>query len=82
MHDVLVPSKYRGHDTFPAKSGYPVNTCGMSHHLVFGVYVLSENRSISKQVGHRLVHGRESRGGRPGLPVLMSLMVSVDVKQH
>ena len=25
---------------------------------------------------------RESRGGRPGLPVLMNLMVSVDVKQH
>ena len=24
----------------------------------------------------------ESRGGRPGLPVLMSLMVSVEVKQH
>ena len=24
----------------------------------------------------------ESRGGRPGLPVLMSLLVSVDVKQH
>ena len=24
----------------------------------------------------------ENRGGRPGLPVLMSLMVSVDVKQH
>ena len=24
----------------------------------------------------------ESRGGRPGLPVLMSLMVFVDVKQH
>ena len=24
----------------------------------------------------------ESRGGRPGLPVLISLMVSVDVKQH
>ncbi len=24
----------------------------------------------------------ESRGGRSGLPVLMSLMVSVDVKQH
>ena len=24
----------------------------------------------------------ESRGGRPGLPVLMSLMVSVGVKQH
>ena len=24
----------------------------------------------------------ESRGGRPGLPVLMSFMVSVDVKQH
>ena len=24
----------------------------------------------------------ESRGGRPGLPVLTSLVVSVDVKQH
>ena len=24
----------------------------------------------------------ESRGGRPGLPVLMRLMVSVDVKRH
>ena len=24
----------------------------------------------------------ESRGGRPGLPVLISLVVSVDVKQH
>ena len=24
----------------------------------------------------------ESRGGRPGLPVLMSLTVSVDVKRH
>ena len=24
----------------------------------------------------------ESRGGRPGLSVLISLMVSVDVKQH
>ena len=24
----------------------------------------------------------ESRGGRPALPVLMSLTVSVDVKQH
>ena len=24
----------------------------------------------------------ESRGGRPGLPVLTILMVSVDVKQH
>ena len=24
----------------------------------------------------------QSRGGRPGLPVLMSLTVSVDVKQH
>ena len=24
----------------------------------------------------------ESRGGRPGLSVLMSLLVSVDVKQH
>ena len=25
---------------------------------------------------------RESRGGRPGLPILMSLVVSVHVKHH
>ena len=31
---------------------------------------------------HRVLELCESRGGRPGLPVLMSLTVSVDVKQH
>ena len=31
---------------------------------------------------HRVQELCESRGGRPGLPVLMSLQVSVDVKQH
>ena len=31
---------------------------------------------------HRVQELCESRGGRPGLPVLMSLSVSVDVKQH
>ena len=33
-------------------------------------------------VGPRVQELCESRGGRPGLPVLMSFMVSVDVKQH
>ena len=31
---------------------------------------------------HRVQELCESGGDRPGLPVLMSLMVSVDVKQH
>ena len=31
---------------------------------------------------HRVQEVCESRGGRPGLSVLMSLTVSVDVKQH
>ena len=33
-------------------------------------------------LGVRVQELYESRGGRPGLPVLMSLVVSVDVKQH
>ena len=48
------------------------------------------DRSVHKQsnsrhntfVGLRVQQLCESRGGRPGLPVLMSLTVSVDVKQH
>ena len=36
----------------------------------------------SVSVGGRVQELCESRGGRPGLSVLMSLMVSVDVKQH
>ena len=34
------------------------------------------------QCACRVQELRESRGGRPGLPALMSLTVSVDVKQH
>ena len=39
---------------------------------------------IQKQAinSHRAEELCESRGGRPGLPVLMSLTVSVDVEQH
>ena len=37
---------------------------------------------ISWRVHNRVQGLCESRGGRPGLPVLMSLVVSVDVKQH
>ena len=37
---------------------------------------------VSFITDHRVQELCESRGGRPGLPVLMSLMVSVDVKQH
>ena len=36
----------------------------------------------SLQANGRVQELCESGGGRPGLPVLMSLMVSVDVKQH
>ena len=41
--------------------------------------------SLNKSVISSFIRAQElceSRGGRPGLPVLMSLMVSVDVKQH
>ena len=34
------------------------------------------------QINFRVQELCESRGGRPGLSVLMNLMVSVDVKQH
>jgi len=40
----------------------------------------SKLASIAADV--RVQELRESRGGRPGLHVLMSLTVSVDVKQH
>ena len=33
-------------------------------------------------LGFRVQELCESRGGRPGLPVLTSLLVSVDVKRH
>ena len=39
-------------------------------------------QSPSPQTYSRVQELCEGRGGRPGLPVLMSLMVSVDVKQH
>ena len=37
---------------------------------------------LSDCVRHRVQELRESQGGRPGFPVLMSLRVSVDVKQY
>ena len=43
-----------------------------------GIYRVG-NSTVSCRVRQELC---ESAGGRPGLPVLMSLMVSVDVKQH
>ena len=39
-------------------------------------------RRISNLKENRVLELCESRGGRPGLSVLMSLTVSVDVKQH
>ena len=41
-------------------------------------YKTEKNRSTHCKVQELC----DSRGGRPGLPVLMNLMVSVDVKQH
>ena len=40
-----------------------------------------QGRVVSEEV-LRVQEPCESRGGRPGLSVLMSLSVSVDVKQH
>ena len=40
------------------------------------------NNTCTVEWRHRVQELCESRGGRPGLPVLMSLTVSVDVKQH
>ena len=37
---------------------------------------------INPKVDVRVQEPCESRGGRPGLTVLMSIMVSVDVKKH
>ena len=47
-------------------------------HPADGVYM----RYPSVLVIVRVQEPCESRGGRPGLSVLTSLMVSVDVKQH
>ena len=46
-----------------------------------------QTTALYKSSGKKQQHVRvqelcESRGGRPGLPVLTSLTVSVDVKQH
>ena len=44
---------------------------------------LSGHRNLlPSKLGVRVEELCENRGGRPGLPVLMSLTVSVDVKQH
>ena len=42
--------------------------------------VINIDRTTKQSV--RVQEPCESRGGRPGLPVLMSLMVSVHVKQQ
>ena len=44
----------------------------VKHHVMFTYY--SNNHTVQELC--------ESRGGRPGLSVLTSLMVSVDVKQY
>ena len=50
---------------------------------VSGSFARSDPQKTKEAVDHRRVQKLcESRGGRPGLPVLVSLMVSVDVKQH
>ena len=48
--------------------------------LGVGVGVINIDRTTKQ--GVRVQELCESRGGRPGLPVLMSLTVSVHVKQH
>ena len=52
--------------------------------LFTSVLIMSREKvfKILCQLGRRLQELCESRGGRPGLPSLIVLMVSVDVKQH
>ena len=53
--------------------------------MLLGVTIISWCVFIKQCYGHgafRVQGVCESRGGRPGLSVLMSLTVSVDVKQH
>ena len=59
----------------------------IQHTILFGYYYLDTTEVILYQDTilsryDRVQNLCESRGGRPGLPVLMSLMVSVDVKQR
>ena len=50
--------------------------------IVFIMLKLDTIRQKKKKKKKRVQELCESRGGRPGLSVLMSLTVSVDVKQH
>ena len=43
---------------------------------------IQTQRPFTHVESHRVQELCENRGGRPGLSVLMSLTVSVDVKQH
>ena len=52
-------------------------------HNTFSTSLSSGNKTAARRnLGTRVQELCESRGGRPGLSVLMSLTVSVDVKQH
>ena len=54
---------------------------GVKHHVYLLDFALQARHSAAKSIA--IVQELcESRGGRPGLSVLMSLTVSVDVKQH
>ena len=52
------------------------NGCTLSWQACTAIYMLGNSCTL------RVQELCETRGGRPGFPVLMSLMVSVDVKQH
>ena len=52
-------------------------------HATVSLLESGEQRYIKAIIIYHIVQELcESRGGRPGLSVLMSLTVSVDVKQH
>ena len=51
------------------------------HHAVSMNHQAKNNRPVHSKF-FRVQELRESRGGRPGLSVLMSLTVSVDLKQQ
>ena len=56
-------------NTWPSKDGLRIGYLNINH-------------AINKLTEFRVQELCESRGGRPGLSVLTSLLVSVDVKQY
>ena len=85
----LFPRAVRTHIIYSRRQFRLTTTPNIRHHLAPRCMVTAGTLCVYiyiwpyvKEVLTRAQVVCESRGGRPGLPVLMSLTVSVDVKQH